>query len=73
MVGNPETDYKRAIVDRCSGERRPGRYRPQLQNFYLSGSRGALTLPQWLDLNGGIVAMAHRVRSVGRVLGGREK
>lgn len=31
---------------------------PHLQNFYLSGSRGALTLPQWLNLNAGIVAMA---------------
>jgi hypothetical protein len=31
---------------------------PHLQNFYLSGSRGALTIPQWLDLNAGIIAMA---------------
>jgi uncharacterized protein len=30
---------------------------PHLQNFYLSGSRGALTIPQWLDLNAGIAAM----------------
>jgi hypothetical protein len=31
---------------------------PHLHDFYLSGSRGALTIPQWLDLNAGVVAMA---------------
>jgi uncharacterized membrane protein YedE/YeeE len=29
-----------------------------LHAFYLSGSRGALTIPQWLDLNSGVVALA---------------
>jgi uncharacterized membrane protein YedE/YeeE len=31
---------------------------PRFQKFYLSGALGALTIPQWLDLNPGLVACA---------------
>jgi hypothetical protein len=28
-----------------------------IQNFVMSGSRGALTIPQWLDVNAGVIAL----------------
>ena len=31
---------------------------PRFQKFYLSGALGALTIPQWLNLNPGVVAFA---------------
>lgn len=37
---------------------------PLLQNFNASGSKGALTLPQWLDVNAGVVAAAVAVVAI---------
>ena len=36
-----------------------------VRNFYLSGSRGALTIPQWLNVNTGVVAFAVTLIALG--------
>ena len=38
---------------------------PHFSNFNVSGARGSLTLPVWLNLNVGIVALAVVVMAVG--------
>ncbi len=38
---------------------------PRFQKFYLSGALGALTIPQWLNINPGVVAFAVTVIALG--------
>ncbi len=42
-----------------------GLVEPGMKGFYLSGSLGALTIPQWLDVNTGVVALGITLIAVG--------
>jgi len=42
-----------------------GEIYPRIQRFAMSGARGDLTIPQWLDINAGIIALSVTVIALG--------